>query len=120
MRGADGELVDSVELLTSELVTNALVHAETAPRVAVQLTPATVRIEVYDDDPVVPQPMPFDLERPGGRGLFIVEAMSARWGAEPTDAGKLMWFELDRSEAHPGMSNTSMPRPSAAVRARDE
>ena len=91
-----GELLASVELLVSELVTNAVIHASTAPRVVVQMTPSTVRVEVHDDDPTLPQPLPFDIDRQGGRGLFIIESMASRWGAESCGTGKRMWFELSR------------------------
>lgn len=90
------DVLASIELLVSELVTNAVLHASTAPRLAIRLSRATVRIEVYDDDPTIPRPLPFDTERIGGRGLYIVDAMSERWGAEPAGAGKVVWFELAR------------------------
>lgn len=92
----DDDLLASVELLVSELVTNAVIHASTAPRLAIRLGRDTVRIEVYDDDPSIPKPLPPSAERIGGRGLYIVDAMSTRWGAEPAGTGKVVWFELAR------------------------
>jgi CheY-like chemotaxis protein/anti-sigma regulatory factor (Ser/Thr protein kinase) len=93
----DDEVLSAIELLVSELVTNAVLHASTAPRLAIRLTRSTVRVEVYDDDPKIPEPLPLDSERIGGRGLYIVDAMAQRWGAEPSGDGKVVWFELARS-----------------------
>ena len=94
---ADQQLVQSTELLVSELVTNAVVHASSAPRVDVRLFRDTIRVEVYDDDPTMPQPRSPLPDVPGGRGLLIVAQLARRWGAEPCDQGKVVWFELDRS-----------------------
>jgi CheY-like chemotaxis protein len=90
------EVLSSVELLVSELITNAVLHASTAPRLAIRLNRETVRVEVYDDDPTIPAPLPLDSDRIGGRGLYIVDALSARWGADAVADGKVVWFELSR------------------------
>jgi CheY-like chemotaxis protein len=90
------EVLSSVELLVSELVTNAVLHASTAPRLAIRLDRETVRVEVYDDDPTIPRPLPLDAERVGGRGLYIVDVLSARWGASAAGSGKVVWFEVSR------------------------
>jgi DNA-binding NarL/FixJ family response regulator len=93
----DGALVSSVELLVSELVTNAVVHAESAPRIEIHLGRDAVRVAVLDDDPALPRQRAPDEARPGGRGLRLVESISDRWGAERSDGGKVVWFEIDRS-----------------------
>ena len=92
----DVALVASVELLVSELVTNAVVHAASAPRIEVHLGRESVRVAVRDDDPVLPAQRVPDAERPGGRGLHLVERIANRWGADPSDGGKVVWFEIDR------------------------
>ncbi len=89
--------MEEVELLVSELVTNAVVHAVSAPRIEVHLGPASVRVSVRDADPRLPRQRVPDEERPGGRGLHLVEQVSTRWGAEPTGEGKVVWFEIDRT-----------------------
>lgn len=89
-------LVESVELLVSELVTNAIVHAHSAPRVEVALTREVIRVTVHDDDPTLPSARVPDLDRPGGRGLHLVGSLASRWGASPSDGGKVVWFELLR------------------------
>jgi DNA-binding NarL/FixJ family response regulator len=92
----DAELVATVELLVSELVTNAVVHASSAPRVEVALDGDTARVQVYDDDPALPTAGEASTSSLGGRGLFLVEQLATRWGTEPHGDGKVIWFELDR------------------------
>lgn len=91
------DAAEHAEHLASELVTNAIRHAEDGFSVVVLLMYAagTLRIEVRDHDPLnlplVANPGPFD---PSGRGLVIVEALADRWGVRVTDAGKAVWCEL--------------------------
>jgi CheY-like chemotaxis protein/anti-sigma regulatory factor (Ser/Thr protein kinase) len=97
--GDDGEdLLFSLELLISEVVSNAVVHASSAPRIEAQLGPDTVRVAVYDDDPTLPTRRHPDADRPGGRGLHLLDRLASRWGAEAIGGdGKVVWFELDRA-----------------------
>lgn len=88
-------LVADAELVVTELVTNAIVHAETGCEVSVELTADGVRISVSDGDGSNrPQPQPFDLEREGGRGLLIVSALANAWGISPGASGKTVWATL--------------------------
>ncbi len=101
--GEEGdELLFALELLTSEVVTNAVRHASSAPRIEAHLGPDTVRVAVHDDDPTLPEHREPDLGRPGGRGLHLLDQIASRWGAEPTDQGKVVWFEIDRPAVGPG------------------
>lgn len=93
---AGGDLLFSLELLVSEVVANALTHAGSEPRIEAQLSPETIRVAVYDTDPALPTHRVPDQDRPGGRGLHLLDRVASRWGAEPTEAGKVVWFELDR------------------------
>ena len=101
VRGAlaevDPDLVDAVELLVSELVTNAVIHASSAPRLEVALLPDRVRVEVQDDDPALPARRVPDEDRPGGRGLLLLDGVASSWGAEPRGDGKVVWFEVART-----------------------
>jgi anti-sigma regulatory factor (Ser/Thr protein kinase) len=90
------------ELLVSELVTNAVTataeHSDGAA-VRLQLSGDSTRvlIEVWDADPRPPAPKDPDPHEEGGRGLFLVAALSARWDWYPTQepAGKVIWCELE-------------------------
>jgi anti-sigma regulatory factor (Ser/Thr protein kinase) len=93
-------LTDSVELITSELVTNALQASGTAPQAApIRLwllsDQAQVVVLVWDGSPLPPVPMQAGEESENGRGLVLVEALSARWGWHfPSDAGgKVVWAQ---------------------------
>jgi anti-sigma regulatory factor (Ser/Thr protein kinase) len=86
-------VVDVAELLVSELVTNTVRHAGTAGVLHIALVPR-VRVTVEDDsvDELQQRPAPADDDT--GRGLAIVDALSAAWGWERTATGKRIWFEL--------------------------
>ena len=90
----DADDVKLVELLTSELVTNAVRHAATAIVLTVAAEASTVRVEVSDLDPHLPSMC----ANPGigGYGLRIVDGLATRWGVEqrPND-GKTVWFEIE-------------------------
>lgn len=90
------ELLDTAQLLVSELVTNAVVHGGAEPRVDIHLDGTSVRFEVHDDDPTLPTAGEADILDESGRGLGLVEILAPRWGAEPTANGKIVWFEIDR------------------------
>jgi serine phosphatase RsbU (regulator of sigma subunit)/anti-sigma regulatory factor (Ser/Thr protein kinase) len=89
-------LVDAATLLTSELVTNAVRHAGTGLRLSLTRVGADrVRIAVHDRAPNVPvQVRRSGNEAEGGRGLFLVEHLSAGWGSVAGESGKTVWFEL--------------------------
>lgn len=91
------ELVDTVQLLVTELVTNAVLHASSAPRLEMHLGRKAIRMAVYDADPRMPERREPDVERPGGRGLHLLDMLATRWGAEPHGDGKVVWFELERA-----------------------
>jgi anti-sigma regulatory factor (Ser/Thr protein kinase) len=89
--------VDDVVLAASELVTNAIVHADTDIELAIHLDDQRVRIEVTDGslEPVVKRATP--VEQEGGLGLVIVETLAARWGTEVVPGhGKCVWCEICR------------------------
>jgi CheY-like chemotaxis protein len=94
-----GDVLDTVELLVTELVTNAVTHARSEATVLIRLLPDAVRVEVTDLDdsfPVRRIPHP---DRPGGRGLELVEQMSRSWGIDMLEVGKRTWFEVERETA---------------------
>lgn len=94
------DLLDTVNLLATELVTNAVVHAESEAEVAVVLTPTALRVEVADRGAGMPAPRDAEQWATSGRGMALVETMASAWGVEPRpDGGKVIWFELARPDA---------------------
>ncbi|MFP3906571.1 MAG: ATP-binding protein [Acidimicrobiales bacterium] len=87
-------MVTDAQLVVSELVNNAILHAGSSCRVSLALSDQRLTIEVTDDDPSPPEPQPFDPHREGGRGLLIVSTLATRWGIEPVGTGKTVWAEL--------------------------
>ncbi|MGH8993860.1 MAG: ATP-binding protein [Acidimicrobiia bacterium] len=90
-----------VELLTSELVTNALLHARGAEELSVHVWPTVVRVEVEDPSSLLPSRRQAGADAVSGRGLTIVDALSRAWGVENGARGKRVWFEVDRGEDSP-------------------
>lgn len=88
-------VVDTAVLLTSELVTNAVLHARTEVTVTVSLDARRLRVEVWDGNAELPSMRPYDVDDATGRGLPMIGAYSAAWGAEPRPHGKVVWFEID-------------------------
>lgn len=99
-RWSCSEVLDVVNLLVSELVTNAVVHGGSAAEVSVVLTPTALRVEVGDHDEYVPTVNQASDWATSGRGLALVDALSQRWGVEPIPGGKVIWFEVDRPDRH--------------------
>ncbi len=101
-----GPLLDTVTLLTSELVTNAIVHAGSEVDVVVRLTGEAARVEVTDRSGAPPVPRTAAESDSSGRGLALVEALARRWGTRRlSGGGKTVWFEIARATAGPESSN---------------
>ena len=88
--------LDTVALLTSELVTNAVVHAKSTPQIVVQATEHQLRIEVHDQELTSPVRRVPDAAGPGGRGLLLLDELATEWGVEPRPGGKAVWFTVAR------------------------
>ncbi|MGW0827819.1 SpoIIE family protein phosphatase [Streptomyces sp. NPDC002845] len=88
------ELSDSVELLISEVVTNAVRYAS-RPVTLRLLRTDVLRCEVTDDVPQLPRLRQARATDEGGRGLYLVNKLARRWGATRLSAGKVVWFELN-------------------------
>ena len=91
------EELDTLRLLVSELVTNAVRHGDGSQPVEVRAHwNSEVRIEVSDHGHgFSPQPRFGRLDEPGGFGLFLVGRLADHWGVE-TDGGTTVWFVLQR------------------------
>ncbi|MFF8946516.1 ATP-binding protein [Streptomyces sp. NPDC014864] len=123
------EVLDAVELLTSELVTNAYRHTRGPASLRLTaLSGGRLRVGVWDSHPHIPAPFdgpPRDRVPPapagaeGGRGLFLVQQYADSWGGWALGgdllgrgAGKLLWFEVGgRHPARRGPAHLSSPHP---------
>lgn len=120
------DVVDDAVVLTSELVTNAVVHAGTAADVRCLRYEAAVRVEVADHYPEREVPMqtrgrPYrDTDSEGGRGLLLCAALASRWGVEYTTAGKQVWFQLELPERPAGTRRSGPLLPVADLPLADE
>ncbi|MFK4104637.1 SpoIIE family protein phosphatase [Streptomyces sp. NPDC019531] len=88
------KLVDSAELLVSELVTNAVRHSHHRPVELRLVRGDTLLCEVDDDDHELPSLLSAGPTDEHGRGLRVVSTLAREWGASRTKAGKTVWFEL--------------------------
>jgi anti-anti-sigma factor len=94
-RAAAGELVERAELLASELVTNALVHARTDVRLRLSLRDRRLHIGVHDGGRRLLRLVGGGPEAEAGRGLLLVERLSRAWGVyRPPEGGKVVWCVL--------------------------
>lgn len=96
-RAGAPELAETLELLVSELVSNVVLHARTACALSVRRIGDRLRVEVRDGSDRLPgATIQTDPLAVSGRGMVLVEALSAAHGADPlVGGGKLVWFELD-------------------------
>ncbi|MFJ8030581.1 SpoIIE family protein phosphatase [Streptomyces sp. NPDC096032] len=97
-------LVDTAELLVSELVTNALRYGEGEIRLRLLLD-RTLVCEVWDSGLVQPRRRRARDTDEGGRGLQLVGLLSAAWGSRRTPRGKTVWFELPLPGGENGLTD---------------
>ncbi|WP_344054777.1 ATP-binding protein [Streptomyces thermoalcalitolerans] len=124
---ADEPLAETLILLVSELVTNAVVHTghPAVLRLSLPGAPAdvtTIRVEVDDastrapvprwvSDEATSGPVPrwVSDEATSGRGLALVDGLADRWGWSPEGKGKRIWCEVDRRTPSAGAAKTAVP-----------
>lgn len=83
------------ELVTSELVSNAVLHARSRVEVRLCREDAAVVIEVADDSVTVPARRHYRADATTGRGLALVDALAdGDWGSRPAAGGKVVWARL--------------------------
>lgn len=89
------QFTDDAVLITSELVSNAVLHARTAIRLTISSDGMHgVRIDVFDENPRLPTPAGAPLHATSGRGLLSVAALASAWGTEDRGEGKVVWARL--------------------------
>lgn len=98
--GVDERACSTVELLTSELATNAVRHTvdSEAMTVIVRVSADRFVVAVRDDDPMPPTLRHPPAGAPGGRGVALVDRLAAEWGVEDDGPnGKRVWFAVPRA-----------------------
>ena len=88
------EVVLMAQLLASELVTNAVLHARTPLVLGVELDGPRLRVTVEDGSAGLPARRRASHDATQGRGLVLVESLASAWGCDLTTRGKRVWFEL--------------------------
>ena len=117
-------LVDDAVLLTSELVTNAVVHAGTPVQVTCRATAGAVEVTVSDGHParLVPEPVENErspAERTSGRGLLLPSALASAWGVTYGRSTKAVWFRLGLAGSAAGLGDGAPGSRDAGLRAED-
>lgn len=85
---------DAVELVVSEVVTNAIVHTGGEIEVAAAMGRSGLRVEVADAGPHLPLVASYDEMASTGRGLHLVTELTDRWGVDARPDGKVIWFQI--------------------------
>nr|WP_093705610.1 SpoIIE family protein phosphatase [Streptomyces sp. 2131.1] len=120
------DVVDDAVVLTSELVTNAVVHAGTAADVLCLRTEDGVRVEIADhyperEIPLQPAGLNFgNSESENGRGLLLCAALASRWGVEYSPTRKHVWFQLDLPDRPVGVRSAGPLLPVGLLPVTDE
>lgn len=103
------DIIEDAQLVVSELVTNALIHAGTRCEFRAGLTEAALRLQVTDGGRGTPDPRATGGDDEHGRGLHLVSVLCAAWGVEALPGGgKVVWAELLRplSESSDGTGHS--------------
>ncbi|MFI9213860.1 SpoIIE family protein phosphatase [Streptomyces sp. NPDC053253] len=118
------ELVDDAVVLTSELVTNAVIHAGTSAEVLCLRTEDSIRVEVADRYPEREIPVQSgrtlgNPDRENGRGLLLCAALAHRWGVDYSPTRKHVWFHLDLPQRPVGTRSAGPVLPDALLPAAE-
>ena len=98
--GLSGQQGADALMVMSELVSNAVEHAQTPLVLRVSFTGTSVLIEVSDDSRVEPELQPVDSSELRGRGLQFVDALARAWNWRPEGNGKTVWAEMAVGDQH--------------------
>ncbi|MEW1719273.1 SpoIIE family protein phosphatase [Streptomyces sp. NPDC093109] len=120
------DVVDDATVLTSELVTNAVIHAGTSADVLCLRMQDGVRIEVADRYPEREVPIQATAhayaspDQENGRGLLLCAALASRWGVEYTPTFKQVWFQLELPQRQVGTRSSGPVLPTDLLPVADE
>lgn len=103
------DLVETAQLLVSEVVTNALVHAGTPIGIHASVGDDGLRVEVSDGSTQAPAPRSYAAMAGTGRGLRLLQQLVDRWGTLARPDGKTVWFELDSGNRLDEIASSTAP-----------
>ncbi len=89
-----GAVLPDVQLVVSELTTNAVLHGRPPIRLRILTRERVVRVEISDGAAAVPVRSPVAVDGMTGRGLALVAAAARQWGVKTTEQGKISWAEV--------------------------
>lgn len=99
--GVDRSTADTVVLLATELITNAIRHTDGHVQAAIGLHDDELVVQVFDESLALPNPLLAKPDDPGGHGLAVIAALADRWSAEHVTlqgrAGKVVWASVRRT-----------------------
>ena len=113
---SDPEAVSNLTWLTSEVVSNAILHAGGGVELRVDRRGPRVRVEVDDQSSDLPERRSYGPESATGRGLEVVAALASAWGVDALPKGKTVWFETGGERRS---KSVSAPAPAIAAQLRD-
>ena len=100
------EVVDTVELLVSELTANVVKHVGGQASLKIVRLAGVIRIEVCDTNPSrVPVEKDMDVDATSGRGLLLVSTLATAWGFDREDDAKCTWAEIDLANFSPSSAS---------------
>ncbi|MDO0912959.1 ATP-binding protein [Streptomyces sp. DT2A-34] len=116
------EMLETVELLASEVIANAVLYSDAPCDIAVTRIDERLRVEVTDVDPSLPSAGEAGPNDECGRGLLLVDALADAWGVRPDFPGKTTWFEIapEPSTESLGYDSTRAQSSGAAVARRTD
>ena len=111
------ETVETIELLASEVIANAILYSAAPCDVTVTRTDERLRVEVADTNSSLPSVVTAAPDDECGRGLLLVDALANAWGVQPDPRGKMTWFEIapESSGGSSGYDSASSPSAGAAA-----
>jgi anti-sigma regulatory factor (Ser/Thr protein kinase) len=104
-------VIDDASLLTTELLTNAVVHGAGVVDLSIEVGDGVLHVGVHDDGTERPEVCDVSTDSVGGRGVWLVQSIAQNWGSESPhgdEPGKTVWFELTTKRPS---SNDDSPRP---------
>jgi GAF domain-containing protein/anti-sigma regulatory factor (Ser/Thr protein kinase) len=94
LRELPADVSSCAALLTSELVTNAVLHAATPMCITLHILPDRIRVDVADGNSSFPAIKDYGRDAATGRGLTLFNTLASDWGVQAVEGGKIVWFEL--------------------------